>query len=287
MLVHSYSADTTGFGRVNIDSMPDQTLMELLVADIENNTALYDCDGFLDIQSWEGLSFDDDENLKKIDFSAAFGFGGLGGGLFGDDSDEDEEEDTFIIGPNGSIDFKWIPKSVTDFEIFWLKLKGTIETSELSEDLNHFDVSSNLLAGTFCIASLPQNIHHVSISSNHLCGTLQIEKLPPKMTFFSAESNKFHGTLNLKNLPQNMHSLRLGVNDFSGSVDMSNLPSTMQFCSLHRTGIKQEALVIQVPDLGVKYFRLPFWNFKNIVDTEGNDLKDDFITNSTRRGHSS
>ena len=264
------AADTQGMGRVNFDSMPDQTLMEILVADIENNTAFHDGDGFLDIQSWEGLSFGDDGNLKKIDFAADVGMG-----LFADDSDE-EDEDNFIIGPKGSIDLKWIPRSVKRFDIFWLKLSGTVETSELPENLEFFDIASNDFTGTFSIPSLPRKLTNVRISSNQLSGTLDIDKMPRTMEKFSAEQNQFHGKLNLSCLPKEIVTLRLGANNFSGEIDLRSIPSKMRFFSAHRTAIRQDKLVIKVPNEGVQYFRFSTRNFSEIVDTEGNDLKKAF-----------
>ena len=268
------TADTHGFGRVDFDSMSDQTLMELLVGDIENNAMLRDGDdAFLDIQSWDGLSFNDAGELIVIDFEAELA---LGGGLFGDSSDDDDE-DKYIVGPKGSIDLKWIPKTVEVFAIADLELEGFVETSELSPNLECFDISLNLFRGTFCIASLPQNIRNVSISGNLLDGTLDIAKLPPNVTDFSAERNRFHGFLDFSDLPKNMATLRLSFNDFLGTIDLSTMPSKMRFFAMQGTKVKQDRLVIRVPDLGVQYFRLTTKNFGSVVDTSGSDLKNEFI----------
>ena len=267
MLVSFIScADTDGFGRVDLSSLSDQTLMELLVGDIQRNTMLRDSEGeFLEIHSWNGLTFSDTGELLDIDFDAEAVMDGH------------DDVVSYIVGPKGSIDLKWIPMTVRYFTIVDLALEGVVETRELPEHLEYFDISANIFRGTFCIASLPQKIQSVKIASNLLDGTLDMVHLPPHVTLFVAEFNRFHGSLDFSDLPKNIVTLRVGFNDFQGTVDLSKIPSKMRFFAMQSTKVKQDQLVVRVPDPGVEYFYLTKANFGSIVDTSGKDLKKVFF----------
>ena len=270
LLFTIYSAELHSIGQVDPESMPDQTLMELLVGDAaQHNAALEDIDGsFLDIQSWPGLTFDDAGKVMRIEFSADFG----APGLFGSESESDDDGETYIIGPEGSIDIKWIPKSDKVFEIRGLNLEGTVKTGALPEALEQFNISSNCFRGTFCVASLPQKLEYVNISLNILSGTLDISKLPPLILGFSAEANKFHGSLDFSQLPEKIIGLRLSNNAFYGEIDLSKIPSSIRFFTLRGSAIQQAELVIKVPPEGTQFFRLSSANFQRIIDTDGKDL---------------
>ena len=154
------TADPQSFGRVDPASMPDQTLLELLVSDIENTTVVRDKEGvFLDILSWDGLTFTAGE-VTQVNFAAEITF----------DDENETEEGQYILGPKGSIDLRWVPRTVHTFSISDLDLHGTVETSGLAEALWRFNISSNKFTGTFCIASLPQRLKKLGFPSINCAG---------------------------------------------------------------------------------------------------------------------
>ena len=274
MLLCTISADIDGIGRINTESISDQVRMELLVSNIENTRLLRDADGeFLDIRSWEGLRFNKLSQIVRINFSR------ISQVIYYDDDDdddgEDEGEDPYTIGPGGSVDLKWVPQSVTDLAIFWMDLEGTVETCFLPGHLELFSIQSNHFRGTFCIESLPRELRSVVISANRLSGTLRMDKLPPTLKCFDAERNQFHGALDLTDLPLSINIIRLEFNDFSGTIDLSKLPPKICFLRTTNTKIKQERLVVRVPEQGLRKFHLGEHMFTSAFDTYGNEITDD------------
>ena len=258
-------------GRVDFDSMSEQTLMELLISDVKNISSLKDPEGgFLDIDAWEGVEINSDSHVSDIDFSKEIGFG------FFDDDDAEIDCDGFLaIGPDGSIDLKWMPRFVQSFEIFSLNLFGSVETALLPRTLATFNIESNRFSGTFDTAHLPDQIREIKISYNCFDGTLDISSLPKKLTNFYAMRNKFSGTLNLENLPSSIVSLHLNANQFSGTVDLSKLPPTITFLALDNTKITQESVRIRVPVKGVRFFHFGKGQFDTIRSVDGSDLSRD------------
>ena len=230
--------------------------MELLVSNIENTRLLRDADGeFLDIRSWEGLRFNKLSQIVRINFSGI--------------------SQVNTIGPGGSVDLKWVPQSVTDLAIFWMDLEGTVETCFLPGHLELFSIQSNHFRGTFCIELLPRELRSVVISANRLSGTLCMDKLPPALQCFDAERNQFHGALDLTDLPLSINIIRLEFNDFSGTIDLSKLPPKICFLRITNTKIKQERLVVRVPEQGLRKFYLGQHMFISAFDTYGNEITDD------------
>ena len=248
-------------GRVDYDMMPDQTLMELLVEGIQKVSPFQDdyC-VFRDIKTWEGVTLDEDGNVCDIAFGANVGIL-----LFGS---SDEIDQAYIIGPEGTIDMRWVPRHVKCFDVSSLNLSGSLETSVLPRVLINLDLSTNKLCGTVAFESLPPSMTTLTLYENNFSGTLKLEALPRTMVSVHVGSNDFEGSLVLTNLPEAIVTLRLSANNFSGTIDMSNIPSTLQNFGLYRTNIKQHTLVIRLGEHGVKYFQLGS-GFEKIVDTNG------------------
>ena len=263
--------DTT-FGRVDLDSMSEQTLMELLILDVKHIASLKDSDGgFLDIASWGGVKIDSDDHVSDIDFSKETEFG-----FFADDDGEvDSDCDLLVIGPEGSIDLKWMPRFVQSFEIYSLDLLGSVETAFLPRTLVKLNIEGNRFSGTFDTTHLPDKIVEITISSNCFDGTLNMESLPETLTYFEAIKNIFSGTLNLENLPTSIVSLHLNANQFSGTVDLSKIPPTITFLALDDTKITQELVRIRVPLGGLRFFHFGKGQFAKITSVDGKDLSHD------------
>ena len=268
--LHSADAEC---GKVDYDALSEQTLLELLIQDVKNISALQDSDGgFLDISEWPGLSFDVDGKVGHIDY-----YHYLGESLFGDpsDDDSDDENDDCPIGPGGSIDLRWVPMHVTEFSMQGLKLSGTIETASLPRKLIDFDITGNEFSGPFETTDLPSTSEDIRIRENQLSGTLDMTALPPKLQIFDAGNNRFTGSVDFGSLPEGVTLVDVGGNKFTGSVDLSKIPADLASLCISPCGFARAKLVIRVPKAGLDDFRID--RFREVVDIDGNDLRDKFL----------
>ena len=215
-----YAADIPGAGRFHADFISPQMAMELLCADVKNLSQVQDADGcFIDIQNWRGLRFNDDGDLISIDFDQEMPFN-----LFGNAEDMDDDRSPFTIGPGGSMDLKWIPKTVTTFFISDIEIGGTVDTLSLPRSLKYFDISSNKFYGTFDTSGLPENIETLDIHSNAFEGSLVIADLPRGTRSFSGHYNGFTGSIHLEDLPPKIEVFAVNGNSLTGTLNMRNLP---------------------------------------------------------------
>ncbi|KNH05413.1 leucine-rich repeat protein [Perkinsela sp. CCAP 1560/4] len=142
--------DPIAIGRADKHSMPHQTLMEMLVADLQDKKCFRDKNGdFHDINSWEGISLTQDGEVNSINLECYADF------RFGVEFDDEDEDTKGVVRPGGSIDFQWIPSSVTDFSTSDLNLAGSIDTRTLPRELNDLNLEKNHFSGTFNAAGLP------------------------------------------------------------------------------------------------------------------------------------
>ena len=268
-LVHS--RDDSNCGRVDYDSLTEQSLMEILFGDVLNISAWQDDEGaFLDIELWPLIQMHGDVVRKiNIDNSAEGSRA-----FFGDWSDEDDDDtDDVNIGPGGTIDLRWIPRWVVVFEICCIEVSGTVETAMLPPKLIIFDISGNKFAGTFSIGHLPRELKIVYIYENQLEGKLEMDRLPMTIGTFNANSNNFSGSVDLQHLPNRMKYLSLSCNQLSGSIELDKLPDTIALLQIYGNKFRQQLLTIRIPKAGVRSFRIGLDNFADVRDINGNDLK--------------
>ena len=260
-----HCVDASECGRVDYDFLSEQTLMELLIQDVKNISKLQDADGsFLNISEWPGLSFDFDGKVNEIDYDNMPPFD-----FFGDLGDEGGP-----IGPGGSIDLRWIPRHVEKLCMHSLDVSGTIRTVNLPRNLRVLEVSKNKFFGPFETVDLPNSAKKIFIWQNQLSGTLDLSCVPPNVKVFSAGSNKFTGSLDLRSLPKGIVNLDVSSNQFAGDVDLSKIPATLITLRMLNYHLRQDKLVICVPKAGVGDFSVWKEHFTEVVDLDGNDLKD-------------
>ena len=264
-MFHLLTAVDPSIGRVDISSLSEQALMELLVADIHHLDKVQNKDGeFLDITEWKGIEIVDDA-VTKIELRQTESF-----------LASDEE---FTVGPEGSIELQWLPQGLDVLDIEEMALEGTIETSGLPRDLRYMDISGNSLSGTFCTKGLPENIEKVFIGKNNLHGSLHLESLPRKLIWFYAEKNEFSGELDFSSLPVPIETIYLKHNQFSGSIDLRNIPDVLGLLELRRNQITQETLVVRDTSSvkkGILRVFLDHDKFSEVVSMSGEDISDIF-----------
>ena len=126
--------DPISCGRLDADSLPHQTLMELLVGDFDDTECFRDEDGgFKDIRTWYGVVVNTDGLVCSIEWESAeqidiFGEGNIPCGL---------------VSPGGCINMHWIPSSVTAFTACELNLSGSMDTRAFSHHLVSLSVGDN------------------------------------------------------------------------------------------------------------------------------------------------
>ena len=195
-----------------LSDLPQQSLIELLVQDFWDVGIGRDPDGaFLDIHEWLGITLNASGDVDEIDFVRTDG--------------------GFAEG--GSIDFQYVPQTVTTLIIRLFQLSGTMETSQLPIGLINLHVDNNFLTGTFDIKTLPEKIQSIDISVNDMSGSLAMDCLPAHVESFSAWSNEFSGTVNLSKLPASLSSLDIAENKLEGSIELRNVPPALQNISLN------------------------------------------------------
>ena len=264
-MLFAIAADLSNLGRVDYDAMPEQTLMELLVQDVKNLQRILDKAGeFLDVEKWSGVSLSEAGDITDINFTSYYDWeGGF------DDDGEVDIVDVYRIGPDGSIDLRWIPRRVRSFNIASLDLRGTVDTLALPRELVRLNIAENQLSGEFAIEHLPPTLEHINIEYNFFTGSLNMASLPPAATVFRAGHSKFEGSIDLSRLPAGMKEVFIMKEKLSGSIDLTRVPSTLKNLTLTLLDISQEKLVIRPDSLESCTIKVDKERFQKIVDTNG------------------
>ena len=259
------AADPTGrFDRLSI---PQQSLMEMLVQDYKDAEIIQYANGEIaDIHDWSILQFDDKDNItsinidvSNIDFISLF-----------EAVRRSITRSSFIC--DGSIDFKYLPPTLVDLTIIGMRLFGKLETSGLPQDLQTLDIHSNNLDGQFDVAGLPRKLTSVNISSNKLSGSLCMESLPNALKVFKARKNNFSGKICLNKLPPELEILNLVENSLCGPLELRNVPCTLQEVELQQNNFDCEKIIFDV-NHDMKLFKVDDVFIGSIVDADGQCIK--------------
>ena len=194
-------------GRVELDTLSDQTMMELLIAGFTDQSKARFQDGsgyYLDVCKWEGVECDDAERVVS----------------FWIERTQKNLE--------GTINPHFGPKTLIRIILREHSLSGTINTSELSRTLKVAEFGTNNFSGTIDLTTLPDVLEEFDIEENKCDGTVSLEALPPQMTILNISSNEFHGTLCFEKLPATMESLYVSNNAFTGSFTFLNVPPALK-----------------------------------------------------------
>ena len=246
-LVFAYAADTESLGRVNRQTVPQQTLFELLVSEMPDSAGFRPIDeDFADFCTWLGVTVDESKNATGISWNRVF------------------------ADHSGSIDFGYLPLTLTSLSIESNGLQGIVRTLDLPPKLkichlscNRFDgelllddlpetlkdltVSRNSFSGSVYLGNLPQSLGTLDLSSNAFSGSIKLNKLPATLRRLSLERNALTGSLELGELPDGMLDIVLNNNYFSGTVDLGHLPKSMLTVWLHENKIVGPLQLLGMP----------------------------------------
>ena len=115
----------------------------------------------------------------------------------------------------GTLDWKWIPKTVKGFNVLVNEIEGTLELS-----------------------SLPRALEKLFVGSNKLSGSLHFSDLPPKLLILNLSDNDFTGHADLLCLPSELKCMKISDNkELSGTLCMENIPQTLTYRNVDNTNI--------------------------------------------------
>ena len=252
--------DTQCLGRVDKTTLSEQSIMELLVADLcasgKHTRAFRDEEGnFLPVEEWRGVEVNAYGDVQKIKWKSTYWI-----------------RASSMVPQGGTIYFEWIPTQTAEFSATYMAMSGTLDAGVLPHGLVVFDISNNLITGPLETEKLPSTIQTVSVANNQLSGSLDLSSLPPKLESLQAGSNMFTGSVRLENLPQTLHVLELSGNKLSGTIHMGNLPHTLQNISLQLNCIQQETLIFErTPNMQI--VQIDTSKIGKIIDLHGNAVE--------------
>uniref|UniRef100_A0A7S4JQ01 Leucine-rich repeat protein n=1 Tax=Paramoeba aestuarina TaxID=180227 RepID=A0A7S4JQ01_9EUKA len=245
--------------RVDKESMSQQTLCELFVAEMNRKVAFYETssEDFRPISDWQGVTVDFDDTVSSIEWKSC--------------------ENRFAQGhPNevgGTINLQWLPSTVTELIAEFLELCGTIDTADLPRGLLTLSLCDNALSGTFDVKGLPQDIQTVNLFSNKLSGCLDLEALPPKLQSLNAGGNMFHGSLDLTCLPEPLYALWLHANRFDGTINLENLSTNLWFLNLSENNLSQKEVRVGRSVDEFASFEIDWDKFESVLDINGEQMR--------------
>ncbi|KNH05030.1 leucine-rich repeat protein [Perkinsela sp. CCAP 1560/4] len=276
MIFQLVTADPLCLARADKASLPKQMLMELLVESLQCRDVFRGInDDFVAVCFWYGLGLDGDGNITSINWRVhdVPHYDDIQDGLI----DEDALD---VLRTGGSIDFQWIPETVTHFHLYNMMLSGSIDTVSLPRTLQIFRVEQNVLSGTFDTRGLPHKIEEVSIANNRISGSLNITTLPVGLRAFHASGNLMSGSLDMSSLPDGIKRLSLHNNSFTGVIDLLHLPRSLKYLHLEVNRMKQDALVVTSDLPNLRSLTLDAGQATIIVDNAGRPVGKEMMSNS-------
>ncbi|KNH08111.1 leucine-rich repeat protein [Perkinsela sp. CCAP 1560/4] len=195
-LVFLDAADPS-LGRVDLESLPQQALMEMVIEGITNKEQICgDANEPKDIEEWEGVGIEDGQVVEI--FWQRFDL-------------------------KGELHFEWLPSSVREFHAFKNGLTGTLDLASFPTSMKELSLGLNALIGSIILERFPKNMEVFRVFQNQLSGPLKLESLPDTLTDFIAGYNQFTGSVNLTQLPAALSFLDLENNRLSANPTKGHL----------------------------------------------------------------
>ena len=241
-------ADDQALGRLDFATLSQSALMELVVSQYTEKEregkrvvrAFSDTKGNpLELDDWEGVTLDGDDNVKKIKWLSESGFPRL--------SSEYEEY--------GSLDLQWLPQSIESLELTNKPLSpfdanhlprslvtlsykkcavsGSIETKHLPRKLVTLEIDWGQISGAIDCSQLPASLVVLRLVHLALCGAIDLSDLPKNLQIFDLRNNSLTGSIDLTSLPATLEALDVSRNALSGSISLASLPAAIKSIALN------------------------------------------------------
>ena len=129
-------------GRVDLESLPQQALMEMVIEGIANKEKICgDVDEPKDIEEWKGVIIESGEVV---------GIAWNGFKL------------------SGSLHLQWLPSSVRKLVVSWNNLTDTLDLASLPTAMENLFLGFNAFTGSIGLERLPKRMNNLDVSYNQL-----------------------------------------------------------------------------------------------------------------------
>ena len=212
-------------GRVDYSSLSDQTLMEMLIDGLDEETKekFQDTDKtYLDVCEWDFVKCDSANRVVEICARGKL---------------------------SGSIELQYTPPKVTHFRLAWSQsnLHGTIDLTHLPKNIKEICITGSQLAGFIELEQLPHGMLVLSLNSNYFTGEIDLSSVPARMKKLILSDNKLTGSINLTQLPSGLQDLFLNKNQLSGSLYLGALPQAMVRIKLQNNFFSGSFIAMNLP----------------------------------------
>ena len=147
------AADEPALGRIDYASFSQQTLMEMVVENIEDVERICGTrDDPLEIAEWGGVDCDEKGDVLRIDWSNE--------------------------ALKGSINWRWLPSTLVRIEIGFCELSGALDLPRLPAGLRQMLIYDANLTGPIDLSQLPAKLVELSFCINSLSGPIDLTRLP-------------------------------------------------------------------------------------------------------------
>ena len=196
-------------GRVDLQSLSDQAMMELFVSAF-NEECLQTwktLDGsFREIEDWRYVSFEVRGIVDEICIRRLIG----------------------LVRAKGTVSLDFVPRQTAKLTVSDTMLEGTLQTKALPHSLRFIDLHENRLHGEVDFRNLPHELGYFDIQRNSFSGSVDLTALPENLKILHAGYNSFTGGVSLENLPKNMIVLQFQHNALTGEFSLINAPQRLR-----------------------------------------------------------
>ena len=223
-----FYAQDVAFDTVDHANVPDQVMMELVVAGLseESRKIFQDKNGsFKPVSQWT-------TKRKGAEHCVIA-------------CDEDDRVISFIHKvKSGTYNLRALPLQIRVFRTWYdiekpkqnPRVTGTLDTSALPSALQIFDCSANAFGGEVDFQWLPPGLRDFMISRNYFTGSCNLKSLPKALMRCFLEKNAFRGSISLESLPLGLTHLRLHENNFQGTLNFDSLPDSLRHLNVGTNG---------------------------------------------------
>mmetsp|Transcript_38702 Transcript_38702/g.61326 ORF Transcript_38702/g.61326 Transcript_38702/m.61326 type:complete len:216 (-) Transcript_38702:24-671(-) len=186
------TADPSCLGRVDLTMFPPQTLMEMLISEIDNKEKIrLETEDPIDYSFWNGVTVENGE-LRQIQWTS--------------------------FNLRGSLNLQIMVPTIQVFSVSTNHLEGTVNLHHLSRDLQRFYLFENNFSGEVSLTCLPEKLRVFYIGNNRFHGTLDLTQLPKGMEHLSVHHNHFEGVTDFSQLPPKLSILDISHTDLEGQI---------------------------------------------------------------------